>query len=111
PAGPRLASGGFDGTVRVWEARSGKKVLTFSEHAGPVFSVSFSPDGGRLASAGLDTVRVWDARSGKQALPLEKQPEAVAAVSFSPDGKRLAGAGLDEAVKVWGADGGRAVRT
>jgi hypothetical protein len=55
PDGKILAS--RDGTVRLWDAATGKAV-----HA-----LAFSPDGKRLASQGGDrTVRIWDLATGKQ---------------------------------------------
>jgi WD40 repeat protein len=66
--------------------------------------VTFSPDGRRLASAGLDeTVKVWNTATGQEVLSLAGHPGAVASVAFSPDGQRLASASLDGTVKVWDA--------
>ena len=63
PDGGRLASASRDGTVRLWEARTGAAIATLKGHTYPVFSVAFSPDGGRLASASSDhTVRLWEAK-------------------------------------------------
>jgi len=61
PYGKRLASAGYDQTVKVWDAQTGQEALTLKGHTSQVESVSFSPDGKRLASAGDGTVRVWDA--------------------------------------------------
>jgi len=79
--GSRIASGGADGTVQVWSfgradatARvrtlSGARVslplqgdvLVYRGHAGPVTSVTWSPDGQRIASGSEDgTVQLWQA--------------------------------------------------
>ena len=63
PKGRRLATGNADGTVKVWDAETGRELLTLSGSNHAVGHVTFSPDGSRLAAAGGDglTVRVWDA--------------------------------------------------
>ena len=63
PDGRRIASGGMDHTVKLWDTASGQEVLTLKGHTGFVTSVIFSPDGSRLASGSQDgTIMVWDAR-------------------------------------------------
>jgi len=50
--------------VKVWDARTGKEILSLKGHSGPVFGVAFSPDGNRIVSGSLDeTVKVWDIAS------------------------------------------------
>jgi WD40 repeat protein len=62
PNGKRLATGGKDGTVKVWDVATGQETLTLKGHTDWVTGLAFSPDGHRLISSSPDgTVRIWDA--------------------------------------------------
>jgi WD40 repeat protein len=54
-----LASSGEDGTARLWDL-NGNQLAEFQAYQGWVTSVSFSPDGNQIATAGQDsTVKIW----------------------------------------------------
>jgi WD40 repeat protein len=64
-----LASGGWDGTVRIWDAVTGQPVGDpLTGHTGVVWAVAAGRAGGRdvIVSVGDHTVRIWD--------PVTKQP-------------------------------------
>jgi WD40 repeat protein len=106
PDGARLASAGYDGTVRVWDRTLGWELLALKGHTNWVSGVCFSPDGAQLASASHDgTVRVWSGTAGQDFLDIKRAPD-VYDVCFSPDGARLASGSHDGKVRVWdGASG------
>jgi WD40 repeat protein len=56
-----VASGGLDGTVRLWDVTTGGQVACFWGHGSWVSQVVFAPDGRRVFSGSHDhTVRTWD---------------------------------------------------
>jgi WD40 repeat protein/DNA-binding SARP family transcriptional activator len=59
PDGSVLATGGGDGTVRLFDVATGKLTLALRGHETPICSLSFSADGSMLASQGPGHVRVW----------------------------------------------------
>jgi eukaryotic-like serine/threonine-protein kinase len=84
------------------------EALTLEGHAGPVYSVAFSPDSKRLASASDDqAVKIWDSATGKELCSLKGHAGPVYSVAFSPDGKRLASASADQTVKIWNSATGK----
>jgi WD40 repeat protein len=100
-----------DGVLRTWPTAAPDSVASLTGHKSQVYSVAFSPNGMRLASASNDkTVKIWDSASGKEVKTLAPQGAAVYAVAFSPDGKTLLTGGGDKTVRLFDVGGGGEVR-
>jgi WD40 repeat protein len=119
PDGHRFATGGDNGSVRMWNTDTGQPIgasLTpeQSAHESMVHSnsmtVVFSPDGHRLAAGGYDDmIRTWNADTGQPlGPPIKSATFGVMSLVFSRDGHRLAGTGRDgTAVRIWNVDTGQ----
>jgi WD40 repeat protein/serine/threonine protein kinase len=103
PDGRRLAMGGDQDTVKIWDVENGRLLDTLWGHTGEVYTVAFSPVDGRwVASGGGDsTVKVWDSHTGKFVRGFRGHKGIVSSLAFSPDGSRLVSGSRDKTVKVW----------
>ncbi|MEQ8667861.1 MAG: protein kinase [Pirellulales bacterium] len=112
PDGRRLASGGDDNTIKLWDVETGEEVSTLTGHAKGVRSVAFSPDGRRLASGGGDnTIKLWDVETGEEESTLTGHAAGVNSVAFSHNGRRLASGSYDKMIKLWDVEMGEEVST
>ncbi len=87
-------------------------LYTFTGHRGGVRSISFSPDGRRLASGSSDkTIKIWDIKTGRLRRTLTGHTDEVASISYSPDGKKLASSSHDNTIKLWNSRTGSLLYT
>src|SRR5262249_35490880 len=108
PKGNRIVTSSEDGTVRVWEARTGRPLHTFTIDQ-RVARVVFSPDGQMLAAAAGDRVFRWDTATGKpQGQPIHVG-DPTEYVAYSPDGGKLVTAGPKGFARVWDASSGKSL--
>jgi WD40 repeat protein/serine/threonine protein kinase len=123
--------------LRGWEwhylhALCGRALLTFGaatsgyQHCvvNPA-CLAWSPDGQRLASAGIQaqdtsdppvvvyssntpsTVKIWDLVRRRELFTLQGHPRSVTSLAWSPDGTRLASANGDRTITIWDAATGK----
>ena len=101
PDGKTLATGSWGRTAILWNAETGKPLMTLSGHNGKIYDVAWSPDGKTLATCTDDNlVILWDVGSGHARSNLMGHSTRVVDVAWSPDGKTLA-SGSDGLTLLW----------
>ena len=118
PDGKRIATGGDDGTVRVWDTETGSSILVIHAHQRAANNLSFSPDGrwlltasgSRLTEKGGRTVRIWDASSGRLLQELKTASPYAMDAKFSQDGELVVTAESEGFAVVWDASTGKPQR-
>lgn len=101
PDNDRLAFGGQDGTVKVWDLFERQSMITLNAHTTPITALGFSGDGLRLATASGDGfLRLWQWEDGEQVAALAIVDEAPQRLAVSPDGSQVVYA-TSEGIWLW----------
>lgn len=102
-----MATGGGDGSVKVWDIEKGFVTHNLKGHGSLISSLKFWGDYGSsqwwLASASdIDyKIRVWDLVKSRSIATLTMHDSVVRALDFSHDGKMLISGGRDKVINVW----------
>lgn len=105
PENDRIAFGGRDGTVKIWELFERTALATFNAHDAPLSALAFSPDGARLATASRENaVRLWDWSNREQLDEFTLTVGSPQRLTFAPDGEQVA-VGTEAGVWLWSLNG------
>jgi WD40 repeat protein len=102
--GKKIAAGGCDRMVRVFDIATGKTEHAIENHADWILGVAFTPDGKGLVTASRDkTAKLWDLANKESLLTFPDHQNIVNNVAITPDGKFGLSCGEDGSIRQWQA--------
>ncbi len=112
PDGARLACGGGEFKIDVFDARLWRQLVTYKGHNSAIQTLAWSPDSKQIVSTGADdAIHLWDTASGKNIATYFKHSSVVTGVAWSPNGQRIVSTSYDKAAQVWNAVTGTSLTT
>ncbi|KAL7742834.1 hypothetical protein ACLKA6_012258 [Drosophila palustris] len=99
-----LATGGYDHTIKVWQAHTGNciKTMRFVETS-QVNALDRTPDKTRLAACGYQCIRLYDLESNSTGpvINFDGVQKNITRLGFQEEGKWMFTAGEDHRVRIW----------
>ena len=100
PDGTKIAFGGYDNTVTLWDVLTHEKIAT-APTQGSVESIRFSPDGSLLACGLRDAIQLFEVSPLTSTHRFVGMMSNVEGLAFSPDGHDLVASCMGGLVRVF----------
>lgn len=108
PDGGLIASAGADGSVKLWDGRTGESRGSLFGHVGVVDALSFTTDGKFLVTAGHDRiVRLWEVGGRMEIAVLRGHSGPIYGVAVAPKGGKVATVSHDRTARLWDVRSGQ----
>jgi WD40 repeat protein len=110
PDGQRIMTYSFDGSLRVWNLKSGKQIGDdWRNGDSAVGTIALSPDGRKVVGGSGDGVKLWDIDTGKAIAEWTGHKKAVRSVCWSRDSQQVANGSYDGTAREWDVEKGETI--
>ena len=106
PAENILATGGEDGTIKLWDMNNNVELATIAKQDDAMTVLDWNTDGDFLAAGDAGgLIKIWDTRDGTLVDTLEWHRYMVHTLDWSPDGNYISSAARDHSLHIWDVSG------
>lgn len=110
--GQTIASGSYDGTIKLWKLRDGELTRALGGHSWSFYPQAAGSGGQPLASGSTErTLNEWHKGSGEFIRTLTGHTSGVSAIAISEDGELLVSGGYDGSINIWNLDRGERIQS
>jgi len=110
PGGQQIMTCSDDGSLAVWNLRTGKHIANWQDRGIIVNSIALSTDGKKVVSGGSDyVVRLWSIETGKVIAKWTGHTGLVWSLCWDRDGERVLSGSWDESARVWDVETGNTI--
>ncbi len=111
PNGSKIATGGGDGAIYIWDAATSTVMERWIGHRGAVTCVAWNPDGNYIVSGNNSSeLFLWDARNGERLRAFVGHPSAIYSIIWSTTTEQLISGGVDGLLRWWDVQTGECIR-
>jgi WD40 repeat protein len=102
-----VVSGFSNGTLKVWNRKTGQETVTLDGHTDSITTIIILPEGRRAVSGSKDmTLKVWDLATGREIMTLKGHTNLITSVASTPDGRFLISGSRDNSLILWNLETG-----
>ncbi|MCX6583292.1 MAG: NACHT domain-containing protein [Candidatus Aminicenantes bacterium] len=111
PNGNLVLSASEDGSLKLWDQKSGREIRSFHGHNDKVTCCAFSADGKKVVSGSWDnTLRLWDVGCDKEIHSFARDQFHISSCAFSPNGLMVVSTSDSFQINLWDVESGRKIR-
>lgn len=96
-----LVTGGYDHTIKLWQAHTGVCIRTLQHLDTQVNALDITPDKSMLVACGYQHIRLYDMQTNNPIVNFDGISKNVTRVGFQEDGKWMYTGGEDSRVRIW----------